>query len=196
MLYALWVVAGVLLLVWMLGVAGALAVGNGIHFLLLIAILAVVSSLFTRPRVMERLARKHQTARTLVPPPTLAEDAGAEVGLIAYGSTHSALVEARDQLRAQGIPTGYLLVRALPFAPQVEKFLARYSRVYVVEQNRDGQMAELLRAEMPEQATKIRSVRHFTGLPIPAGFVTTEILAQEGATPGKTAARQAEGVIR
>src|SRR5437870_7682879 len=119
------------------------------------------------PRVMERLARKHQTARSLVPPPTLEEDAGAEVGLIAYGSSHSALVEARDQLRAKGIPTGYLLVRALPFAPQVEKFLARYSRVYVVEQNRDGQMAELLRAEMPEQATKIRSVRHFTGLPIP-----------------------------
>ena len=52
MLYALWVVAGVLLLVWMLGVAGALAVGNGVHFLLLIAILAVVSSLFTRPRVI------------------------------------------------------------------------------------------------------------------------------------------------
>ena len=52
MLYALWVVAGVLLLVWMLGVAGALAVGNGIHFLLLISILAVVSSLFTRPRVI------------------------------------------------------------------------------------------------------------------------------------------------
>ena len=52
MLYALWVVAGVLLLVWILGVAGALAVGNGIHFLLLISILAVVSSLFTRPRVI------------------------------------------------------------------------------------------------------------------------------------------------
>src|SRR5438105_11279377 len=61
------------------------------------------------PRVMERLARKHQTARSLVPPPTLEEDAGAEVGLIAYGSSHSALVEARDQLRAKGIPTGYLL---------------------------------------------------------------------------------------
>lgn len=52
MLYALWVVAGVLLLVWMLGVAGAFAIGNGIHFVLLVAILAVVSSLFTRPRTI------------------------------------------------------------------------------------------------------------------------------------------------
>jgi len=52
MLYALWIVAGVLVLVWMIGVAGAFTVGNGIHFLLLIAILAVVSSLFTRPRTI------------------------------------------------------------------------------------------------------------------------------------------------
>jgi hypothetical protein len=57
-------------------------------------------------------------------------------------------------------------------------------------------MADLLRAENPEHASKIRSVRHFTGLPLPAGFVTTEILAQEGATTGKTAARLAEGVTR
>ena len=148
------------------------------------------------PRVMERLSRKHQTARTLVPAPRIEEDADAQVGVIAYGSSHWAMVEARDQLRARGVPTGYMLVRALPFSAQVAKFLARYPRIYVVEQNRDGQMAELLRAENPEQASKIRSVRHFTGLPIPAGFVTTEILAQEGATTGKAAARMAEGVTR
>ena len=148
------------------------------------------------PRVMERLSRKHQTARTLVPAPRIEEDADAQVGVIAYGSSHWAMVEARDQLRARGVPTGYMLVRALPFSAQVAKFLARYPRIYVVEQNRDGQMAELLRAENPEQASKIRSVRHFTGLPIPAGFVTTEILAQEGATTGKASARMAEGVTR
>ena len=67
----------------------------------------------------------------------------------------------------------------------------------MVEQNRDGQMADLLRAELPEHGTKIRSVRHFTGLPIPAGFVTTEILAQESATSGTGATkRMAEGVTR
>jgi 2-oxoglutarate ferredoxin oxidoreductase subunit alpha len=148
------------------------------------------------PRMMERLARKHQTARTLAPAPRIEEDAEAQVGVIAYGSSHWAMIEARDQLKARGVPTGYMLVRALPFAPQVAKFLARYPRIYVVEQNRDGQMAELLRAENPELASKIRSVRHFTGLPIPAGFVTTEILAQEGAGTGKTAARLAEGVTR
>jgi 2-oxoglutarate/2-oxoacid ferredoxin oxidoreductase subunit alpha len=148
------------------------------------------------PRVMERLARKHQTARTLVPAPRIEEEAEAQVGVIAYGSSHWAVIEARDQLRARGLPTSYMLVRALPFAPQVAKFLARYPRIYVVEQNRDGQMADLLRAENPDHASKIRSVRHFTGLPIPAGFVTTEILAQEGAPSGKTAARLAEGVTR
>jgi 2-oxoglutarate ferredoxin oxidoreductase subunit alpha len=146
---------------------------------------------------MERLARKHLTARTLVPAPRIEEEDGAQVGLIAYGSTHWALIEARDQLRARGIPTGYMLVRALPFTQHVAKFVARHQRVYVVEQNRDGQMAELMRAELPDHATKIRSVRHFTGLPIPAGFVTTEILAQESETAGKgSTKRMPEGVTR
>ena len=148
------------------------------------------------PRVMERLARKHQTARSLVPGPRIEEAEGAEVGIVAYGSTHWAIVEARDQLRARGIEAGYMLVRALPFPPAVSKFLARYRRIYVVEQNRDGQMAELMRAEMPEHATKIRSVPHFTGLPIPAGFVTAEILAQEGEKAAAGPQRMTEGVAR
>jgi 2-oxoglutarate ferredoxin oxidoreductase subunit alpha len=135
------------------------------------------------PRLMERLAAKFETARTLVPPPGIDDDDRAEVGVIAYGSTHWAMIEARDQLRARGVPTGYMLVKALPFSPQVAKFLERYRRIYVVEQNRDGQMADLLRSEYSGHAVKIRSVRHFTGLPVPAGFVTAGILEQEAGAP-------------
>jgi 2-oxoglutarate ferredoxin oxidoreductase subunit alpha len=132
-------------------------------------------------RGMDRLARKFETARTLVPEPVVEHDDRAELGLIAYGSTHWAMVEARDQLRAAGLPSGYLLVRALPFGPQLAAFAARYRRLVVVEQNRDGQMADLIRLELPAEAARIRSVRHYTGMPIDASFVTEAVLAMERA---------------
>jgi 2-oxoglutarate ferredoxin oxidoreductase subunit alpha len=144
----------------------------------------------TYPRVMDRLARKYETARTLVPAPVLDESEGAEVGLIAFGSTHWAMIEARAKLAAHGVRNSYLLLKALPFTAEVRRFLGRHSRIYVVEQNRDGQMAGLLMAEYPEHANRIRSVRSYTGLPITAGFISGEILAQE------TAAPVAEGVVR
>ncbi len=137
-------------------------------------------------RVMDRLARKHDTARTLVPAAVVEDEDRADVGILAFGSTHWAIVEARDQLAAEEVRTGYLLLRALPFSPQVARFVAKYPRIYVVEQNRDGQMAALLRGECIEHAARIHSVRHYTGLPIPASFVTREILRQEAgvACPG------------
>ncbi len=132
-------------------------------------------------RVMERLAKKTQTARTLVPPPVIIEDEGAKVGLIAYGSTHWAMIEARDQLRAAGIPTGYLLLKALPFTDDLKRFAQKYARLYVVEQNRDGQVADLVRLEIGDLAPRVRSVRHFNGMPVDARSVTDPILAAEGA---------------
>jgi hypothetical protein len=74
-----------------------------------------------------------------------------------------------------------MLLKALPFNSALQAFLERYPRVYVVEQNRDGQVADLVRLECPSLAARVRSVRHFTGLPIDARFVTDAILAQEGA---------------
>ena len=153
-------------------------------------------------RNMDRLAKKFETARTLVPAPVITEDAGAEIGVIAFGSTHWAMIESRDQLRAEGIPTGYLLLKALPFSAEVMRFVAKYARVYVVEQNRDGQMAELLRLEAREHAPKLRSVRHYTGLPIDARSITDEILRLErgesGTKPAGASARAtvAEGASR
>jgi 2-oxoglutarate ferredoxin oxidoreductase subunit alpha len=145
-------------------------------------------------RNMERLARKFETAKKLVPVPEVWEDERAEVGLIAFGSTHWAMIEARDQLRAAGLPTGYLLLKALPLTEHLARFARKYRRVYVVEQNRDGQMCELVRLELPAEAARVRSVRHFTGMPVDARSVTEEILKQEGAPAAER--RVAEGATR
>ncbi|MCH8268939.1 MAG: 2-oxoacid:acceptor oxidoreductase subunit alpha, partial [Acidobacteria bacterium] len=129
---------------------------------------------------MDRLKRKYETARQRVLPPVLDEEPGAEVGIIAFGSSHWAVVECRDQLRKeQDLKTSYLRLRAFPFNQQLPEFVKRYKRVYVVEQNRDGQMCDLIRAAVWRDCNKVRSVRHYTGLPIDARSVTDEIVAQE-----------------
>jgi 2-oxoglutarate ferredoxin oxidoreductase subunit alpha len=130
---------------------------------------------------MDRLARKFETARTKVPKPVIQEDGQREVGIITYGTSHWAALEAIDQLkREREIEAGYCRLRAYPFSPEVYDFIRRYARVYVVDQNRDGQMLSLLRLELePEQIEKLRSVRHYDGLPIDARSITDEIVSQE-----------------
>jgi 2-oxoglutarate ferredoxin oxidoreductase subunit alpha len=161
-------------------------------------------------RGMDRLAKKFETAKSLVPPPVIDEDEGAEVGLIAFGSTHWAILESRDQLRAQGIRSAYLLLKALPFTADLLQFVRKHPRVYVVEQNRDGQLYDLVRLEAGVEAARVRSVRHYIGLPIDARSVTDEILRQEraeggtadasdlpgGRDPRQRSSRVAEGVSR
>jgi 2-oxoglutarate ferredoxin oxidoreductase subunit alpha len=132
-------------------------------------------------RNMERLARKLETARSLVPAPEHHGDGGARVGILAYGSSHPAIVEARVQLaRERGVATDYLRVRAYPFSREVHAFVERHERVYVVEQNRDGQLAALLKLDLaPELVPRLRSVAHVHGLPLDARSVTDEILTLE-----------------
>jgi 2-oxoglutarate ferredoxin oxidoreductase subunit alpha len=130
-------------------------------------------------RGMDRLAAKFETARALVPPPVV-DDQGRKIGLIAYGSSHWAVVEARDQLRQEsGVETDYLLLKALPFNDAVAGFVDRHERIYVVEQNRDAQMASLLKMEYPRHAARFRSVLHYDGLPIDARSVSGPIAAEE-----------------
>jgi 2-oxoglutarate ferredoxin oxidoreductase subunit alpha len=131
---------------------------------------------------MDRLARKFETARTFVPQPELAGEGKAKVGILAYGTTHWAIVESRDQLRQENkLETDYMRLRAYPFPKAVAEFIERHERVYVVEQNRDAQMFDLLRLDLtPAHITKMRSVRHYNGLPIDARTVTDEIISQEG----------------
>ncbi|MDQ5933581.1 MAG: 2-oxoglutarate/2-oxoacid ferredoxin oxidoreductase subunit alpha [Cyanobacteriota bacterium erpe_2018_sw_21hr_WHONDRS-SW48-000092_B_bin.40] len=129
--------------------------------------------------LMDRLEKKFQTARKFVPAPVVSVEKGAKIGIIAFGSSDFAVIESRDQLKAANIPTSYLRVRALPFTDDLRKFVETHDHVYVVEQNRDAQMRDLIRLELPELAMKIRSVKHYDGLPIDARFVTDAIMEQE-----------------
>jgi 2-oxoglutarate/2-oxoacid ferredoxin oxidoreductase subunit alpha len=132
---------------------------------------------------MLRLARKFETAKTLVPKPILEGTGREKVGIIAFGSSHWAVIESRDQLQRESkLGTDYLRIRAYPFTQEIHDFVAQHERIYVVEQNRDGQMLQLLKADLdPTQVVKLHSVRHFNGLPIDARSITNVIAEQEGA---------------
>ena len=132
---------------------------------------------------MLRLARKFETAKTLVPRPILEGNGKQKVGIIAFGTSHWAVIESRDQLeRESHLGTDYLRVRAYPFTQEIHDFVASHERIYVVEQNRDAQMLHLLKVDLdPAQTVKLRSVLHFNGLPIDARTLTTAIASQEGA---------------
>ncbi len=131
--------------------------------------------------LMERLNRKFETARTLVPKPVVVQTGKSKVGLIAFGSSDFAVMESRDQLKKEyGVETDYLRIRAFPFTHEIHDFIASHDRVYVVEQNRDAQMLSLLKLDLStEDVVKLRSVRHFNGLPIDARFVTDALVLQE-----------------
>ena len=128
---------------------------------------------------LDRLARKHDTARAAIPQP-VADESGRSIGIIAYGTTHHAVVEARDRLSEAGIHTDYMRVRALPLAPGITPFIERHERVYVVEQNRDGQLFGILRSELPAHLIeRLHSIRHYNGVPIDAGSIVEPFLAAE-----------------
>jgi 2-oxoglutarate ferredoxin oxidoreductase subunit alpha len=131
---------------------------------------------------MDRLARKFETARSAVPAPVRHVDGTSKIGIIAYGTTHWAVIESCDQLREEfRVKADYLRLRAYPFNRDVHEFVRNHDRIYVVEQNRDAQMLQLLKLDLsPEQVVKLHSVRHYNGLPVDARSVTDEIISQEG----------------
>jgi 2-oxoglutarate ferredoxin oxidoreductase subunit alpha len=129
---------------------------------------------------MDRLLRKLETARKVLPAPIVDEAAGSKTGLIAFGSTDAAVTEARQEMAAAGKPVDYLRLRALPLSDEVVAFISRHDRVYVVEQNRDGQVFDLIRLALPaELVDRVRSIRHYNGQPIPAVAITEPLLAME-----------------
>jgi 2-oxoglutarate ferredoxin oxidoreductase subunit alpha len=131
---------------------------------------------------LDRLRHKFEQARNVVPKPEAVRNEGNDIGIIAYGTSHHALVEALDQLQNDhGVKVDYLRLKAYPFTTQVHDFIATHNRVYVVDQNRDGQMFNLLKLDIPaEEVVRLRSVRHYNGLPIDARSVTDDIISQEG----------------
>jgi 2-oxoglutarate ferredoxin oxidoreductase subunit alpha len=131
---------------------------------------------------LDRLLRKFETARKWVPKPEIDAVAGAKIGFIGYGTSHWAIAESRDQLREEtDVKTSYFRLRAYPFTEELEKFVDAHDRLYVIEQNRDAQLLQLMKLELsPERCKRLRSVLHYNGLPIDARSITDDVLAQEG----------------
>jgi 2-oxoglutarate ferredoxin oxidoreductase subunit alpha len=106
---------------------------------------------------------------------------GAEVGIIAYGSTDPAVLEARDRLALEDLPTDYLRLRALPVGEEVVSFIKGHQRVYVIEMNRDGQLHQILAPEFPDCTASLISLTHNDGLALTAAWVQDAIKTAEGA---------------
>jgi 2-oxoglutarate/2-oxoacid ferredoxin oxidoreductase subunit alpha len=132
--------------------------------------------------VVDRLSRKFEHARTLVPAPVTVKNGTSKIGILAFGSTDFALRESLDQIKNEyGQSADYMRIRAYPFTHEVHDFIASHERVYVVEQNRDAQMASLLKLDLPaDQVVKLRSILNYNGLPIDARTITEEFATKEG----------------
>jgi 2-oxoglutarate/2-oxoacid ferredoxin oxidoreductase subunit alpha len=121
--------------------------------------------------VMERLARKIDSAATALPEPVVSRYPDARCGIIALGSPDAAVREAVDLLVAAGLPVDYLRIRGFPFHPDVEAFLLEHEIVCVVEQNRDAQLRSLLLLETSVSRERLHSIRDFGGTPLSAATV-------------------------
>ena len=130
---------------------------------------------------MERLARKFDNARKLIPAPVTVSNGKSKIGILAYGTSDFAIRESMDELKKQyGHDVDYMRIRAYPFAHEIHDFVASHERIYVVEQDRDAQLASLLKLDLPaEQTVKLRSILHFNGLPLDAETVTDAYAAAE-----------------
>jgi 2-oxoglutarate ferredoxin oxidoreductase subunit alpha len=130
-------------------------------------------------RNMARLRRKYETAREYMPAPVIDAAEGAEVGIIAYGSTDPAVTEARDILAQDGLPTSYMRLRAAPFHEKVQEFIENHERVYIIEMNHSGQMHQILTLEYPVLSEHLLSLCHNNGLPLSARWIAENIMEQE-----------------
>lgn len=125
---------------------------------------------------VERLLRKFETAKALVPQPVARRAARpTRHGVIHFGSTSPAMAEAFDTLQARGLHVDLLRVRAFPFSEAVDRFIAEHETVFVIEQNRDAQLRTMLMTEQEIAPAKLVPILHFDGTPITARFITEAI---------------------
>jgi 2-oxoglutarate/2-oxoacid ferredoxin oxidoreductase subunit alpha len=125
---------------------------------------------------VERLLKKFETAKALVPQPVERRAAKpTRLGVIFYGSTSPAMAEAVETLQARAIHVDTLRIRAFPFAEAVDRFIAAHETVFVVEQNRDAQLRTLLVTEQELNPAQLEPVLHFDGTPITARFIVEAI---------------------
>ncbi len=130
-------------------------------------------------RNMERLLVKWDTAKSLVPVAEI-DALGNDIGVIYYGSTEAAMEEALEMLSDHGIQVDAMRIRAVPFGDEVSRFIQEHETLFVIEQNRDGQMRQLLISECGDRgidASKLHSVLYFGGLAVSAGEIYDQILS-------------------
>jgi 2-oxoglutarate ferredoxin oxidoreductase subunit alpha len=128
--------------------------------------------------VLDRLMKKWDTAKKLMPRAVIDATAGSDIGLVSYGSCDGAIREAIDVLKAEGVRVNYMRVRSFPFSEDVERFLAAHRLLFVIEQNRDAQFRSLLTLETQVEKSKLRSLLHYSGLPISSTFIVEGVLAE------------------
>jgi 2-oxoglutarate ferredoxin oxidoreductase subunit alpha len=126
-----------------------------------------------------RLGRKIDSNLALFPKPEIKKTDGAIISIISYGSTTVAIEEAMETLSQNGYKIDHLRMRSLPTAPEVTEFVRSHERNYVVELNRDGQLHQILRLEIPDCSMKLISLSHLDGLPLTAQWVVSQIIAKE-----------------
>ncbi len=142
---------------------------------------------------MERLLRKFDTARTLVPAPILRKaPKQTSYGVIYYGSTSPAMDEALAGLEAQDLNVDALRIRAFPFPGEVFDFIAHHELVFVVEQNRDAQLRTLLINEGGVDPARLVKVLNYDGSPITARFIQAELARGMGAVGANAAGEMAQ----
>lgn len=128
---------------------------------------------------MTRLRYKIESARASLPQPVVDRDPAVKIGIISYGSNDSAIAEGRDLLAAAGVQTNYMRIRALPLAQSVHEFALTHDRVYVIENNFDGQMAQILRMEISDDMRHVKSLPCGDTLPMSAQWVFDQVMAIE-----------------
>ena len=130
----------------------------------------------TWERIFDRIAQKIEKGKQYLPKAVLEEAQGAGFGIIAYGSTDMAVIEARDMLHSEGIRSDYLRLRSIPFGDEVHSFMEKHKKIYVVENNRDGQMAQLLTVSYPSLAARLIKIAHMDGLPLTAEWIHNQVI--------------------
>jgi 2-oxoglutarate ferredoxin oxidoreductase subunit alpha len=131
--------------------------------------------------VVDRLDRKIGGAAARVPAAEVHGSGDAEVGLVTIGGCRAAVLEARARLGARGVEADVMRIRGFPFGSEVESFLEAHDRVFVVEQNRDGQLRSLLTLETEFPLERMLSVRSYGGMPLSAREVIDAVTEELGA---------------
>lgn len=130
---------------------------------------------------LDRIKNKINSSKADLPEPVIKKIRGAKNGIIAFGSPDAAMGEALDYLKADGVKLNYMRLRSLPASDQVLDFIRSHEKVYIVENNRDGQMHGILSLELPEKAQDLISLAMIDGLPLNAEWIRESVLNEENA---------------